>query len=183
MQFSSLFITFIVLGAATPAVMGESPSVTFTNNCGSGTPQLVQGGTVLSSGGTFTIGGPLISAIAYLQRGNCGLNGELYDRRGPFYLNKMYGSQLRSQPFLPQMTLKNPDPNQPGSGSSVDLSFIPPHGFDVRINFHYTGGCSDGATCSSADCPSTEAFHDSDDFEAQRACQANDAGLQITFCP
>ncbi|KAJ8090906.1 hypothetical protein PM082_024829 [Marasmius tenuissimus] len=36
---------------------------------------------------------------------------------------------------------------------------------------------------SSADCPSTEAFHDSDDFEAQRACQANNAGLQIPFCP
>jgi hypothetical protein len=32
-------------------------------------PTLIQGSKVLSTGGAYTIGGPLISAIAYLQTG------------------------------------------------------------------------------------------------------------------
>ncbi|KAJ8087894.1 hypothetical protein PM082_006751 [Marasmius tenuissimus] len=162
MQFSSLFTSFVVFAAATSAVMGESHKVQFVNKCGRGTPKLIQNGQTLSSGGTYTSNGPLTAAIAYLQVGSkCGLNGE----------NCM----------IVETTLRNP--TSPGSGSSTDLSLIAPHKFDVAIKFQYNNGCSNGATCSNANCPPTDAFHKPSDTGAQRACQVNDAGLVITFCP
>jgi hypothetical protein len=37
---------------------------------------LIQGPNTLSTGGAYTSNGPLIGAIAYLQTGSCGFNGE-----------------------------------------------------------------------------------------------------------
>ncbi|KAJ8093863.1 hypothetical protein PM082_009727 [Marasmius tenuissimus] len=87
--------------------------------------------------------------------------------------------------LLLQIDLRNrrPPPAQPGPGSFVDLFLIPPHKFNVPIGFKYTGGCSDGATCSDANCPPKDALHNSTDTQAQHACEADDAGLEITFCP
>ncbi|KAK1225447.1 hypothetical protein PQX77_011617 [Marasmius sp. AFHP31] len=162
MQFSSLFTTLAVLAAATGTVMGESHTVKFNNKCGKGTPKLIQAGKTLSSGGTYKHNGAFTAAIAYLQTGPCLLNGE----------NCM----------TVEMTLKDPNPGQPEKLTAS--SFSPSsHKFNVPIGFKYTNGCSNGATCRSASCPKTDAFHKFDDYEAQRACQAKDVGLEITFCP
>ncbi|KAF9047790.1 glycopeptide [Panaeolus papilionaceus] len=144
------------------AVIGahaETHTVHFDNRCGRGTPTLIQGGRVLSTGGDFTINGPLTAAIAYLQTGNCGFNGD--------------GCTLL------ETTLINP--TSPGSGSSTDISLISPHTFSVPTGFGYYNGCNGaGADCTSANCPT--AFHKPDDTHVQVACQANNVNLAITFC-
>ncbi|KAF9478126.1 hypothetical protein BDN70DRAFT_922134 [Pholiota conissans] len=147
-------LAFTVFG-----VNAESHTVHFTNNCGFGTPTLIQGGRVLSTGGDFTSNGPLTAAIAYLQTGSCGFNGE--------------GCTLI------ETTLVNP--TSPGSGSSTDISLIPPHSFSVTSGFGYFNGCDkSGADCTNANCPT--AFHQSNDNQVQVACQANNVNLAITFC-
>ncbi|KAF7300090.1 Glycopeptide [Mycena kentingensis (nom. inval.)] len=63
--------------------------------CFFGTPTLIQGGSVFSTG--------ITAAIAYLQTGGCGFNGELCT--------------------MVETTLRNP--TSPGSGSSTDITLIP----------------------------------------------------------
>ncbi|KAF9443013.1 hypothetical protein P691DRAFT_764680 [Macrolepiota fuliginosa MF-IS2] len=157
---STRLLTFAAAAlAALSTVNAESHTINFDNKCGSGTPTLVQGGKILSTGKPFTSNGPLTSAIAYLQTGSCGLNGE--------------GCTLI------ETTLVNP--TSPGSGSSSDISLIPPHTFSVTSGFHYTNGCDGaGADCTKPDCPT--AFHVSTDTDKQVACQTNDVDLTITFC-
>ncbi|KAF5309378.1 hypothetical protein D9619_012481 [Psilocybe cf. subviscida] len=154
------FKTLIALFAVgVVGAMAESHTVTFTNKCGRGTPTLIQGGNVLSTGGSFTSNGPLTAAIAYLQTGSCGFNGE--------------GCTLI------ETTLRNP--TSPGSGSSTDISLISPHAFSVTSGFGYFNGCDNtGADCTNANCPT--AFHQSNDNSVQVACQANNVNLAITFC-
>ncbi|KAK7458108.1 hypothetical protein VKT23_010015 [Stygiomarasmius scandens] len=157
------FASLVVLATAVVGANAESHTVTFDNRCGRGTPKLIKNGQTLSSGQPFTSQGPFPAAIAYLQTGNCGLNGE----------NCM----------TVEMTLQNAV-NGPGSGSSVDLSLIPPLAFNVPIHFEYqnTPGCSGkGTTCSSAGC--NTAFHKPDDTQVQVACQSDNANLHIVFCP
>ncbi|KAF5363142.1 hypothetical protein D9758_008309 [Tetrapyrgos nigripes] len=133
------------------------------SRCGRGTPRLVRNGHILHhGGGHFKSHGPLVSAIAYLETGNCGLNGE----------NCM----------TVETTLKNPDPNAPGSGSSTDLSLIPPLAFNVPIHFGYHNGCDGkGKTCSGPHCH--QAFHSPPQTKKQVACQKKNVDLAITFCP
>ncbi|KAI0308458.1 hypothetical protein OF83DRAFT_1019274, partial [Amylostereum chailletii] len=85
-------------------------------------PTLKAGGKTLSTGSPFTQNGPLVAAIAYLQTGVCGDNAE--------------------NCLLLETTLQNP--TTPGSGSSTDLSLIPPHAFQKTTGFRYENGC-DGA--------------------------------------
>ncbi|KAK7461440.1 hypothetical protein VKT23_008618 [Stygiomarasmius scandens] len=152
--------SFAVLAMAVIGANAESHTINFTNKCGRGTPQLVQNGNILSSGGSFTSNGPFVAGIAYLQTGGCGLNGD----------NCM----------TVEMTLQNP--TSPGSGSSTDLSLIPPLAFNVPTRFEYTGGCDgQGQTCSDANC--NTAFHVPTDNQVQVACQTNDVSLNIIFCP
>ncbi|CAK5271655.1 unnamed protein product, partial [Mycena citricolor] len=99
---------FVLAAFAAAGVMAEQHTVHFSNNCGFGTPTLIQGPNVLSTGGDFTSNGPLISAIAYLQTGSCGFNGE--------------GCTLV------ELTLTN-------GFSSADISLIPPHAFSVTSGF------------------------------------------------
>ncbi|KAI5118437.1 hypothetical protein M0805_009715 [Coniferiporia weirii] len=152
----------IILSTVLLAVVGaraESHTVSFTNNCGYGTPTLIQGANVLSTGGAVTINGPLSAAIAYLQTGSCGFNGE--------------GCTLI------ETTLQNP--TSPGSGSSTDISLISPHAFSVTTGFGYYNGCDgSGADCTSASC--STAFHSSGDTQVQVACQSDNVNLAITFC-
>ncbi|KAJ6471600.1 hypothetical protein C8R47DRAFT_1324916 [Mycena vitilis] len=144
---------------AVGGVHAESHTVSFVNNCGSGTPTLIQGPNVLSTGAAYTSQGSLISAIAYLQTGSCGFNGE--------------------NCLTVETTLVNP--TSPGSGSSTDLTLIPPHSFSVPTGFKYSNGCDGaGAHCTSGTC--TTAFHVSTDTQVQVACQTNDVDLTITFC-
>ncbi|KAF8171036.1 hypothetical protein K438DRAFT_1773443 [Mycena galopus ATCC 62051] len=163
-MFSSIKVAVLaVIAIVAGQALAESHTVTFDNHCGRGTPMLIgQGGQTLSTGGAYTSNGPLIGAIAYLQTGSCGFNGE--------------GCTLV------ETTLVNP--SAPGSGSSTDLSLIPPHSFSVTTGFGYTGGCAPaGADCNNANC--NTAFHNSNDNFVQVACQQNDAGLvvQTTMAP
>ncbi|KAE9394827.1 hypothetical protein BT96DRAFT_923254 [Gymnopus androsaceus JB14] len=73
MQFTA---SFSILASLVAFVAAESHTISFTNNCGGGTPTLVQDGAILSTGGAYTADGPIIGAIAYLQTGGCGLNGD-----------------------------------------------------------------------------------------------------------
>ncbi|KAF8079237.1 hypothetical protein FPV67DRAFT_1468015 [Lyophyllum atratum] len=120
---------------------------------------LIQGPNVLSTGGDYVSNGPLLGAIAYLQTGNCGFNGE--------------------RCTLIETTLKNP--TSPGGGSSTDISLIPPLAFSVTSGFGYYNGCDGGgANCNNANCPT--AFRQPSDTFVQVACQTNDVNLAITFC-
>ncbi|KAL0569587.1 hypothetical protein V5O48_012375 [Marasmius crinis-equi] len=160
-MFSTL-VKFAVLAAAAGTAMAERHTITMNNHCGRGTPTLIRGGKVVATG-TTTVDGVFDAAIAYLQTGNCLFNGE----------NCM----------TVEITLKNPNPAAPGSGSSVNLSLIPPHAFNVPISFHYaSSGCSAGNSCNNANCPPSQAFHVPTDTGSQRACQGNDANLVIDFC-
>ncbi|KZO97733.1 hypothetical protein CALVIDRAFT_58824 [Calocera viscosa TUFC12733] len=126
----SLTATLLVIAAAVVGVIAESHTVSFTNNCGYGTPTLIQGGNVLSTGGAYTSNGPLGAAIAYLQTGGCGFNGE--------------GCTMV------ELSLYNPDTNN-GMISSADVTLIPPHAFSVTSGFGYYNGCDGvGNDCSEA---------------------------------
>ncbi|KAK7454058.1 hypothetical protein VKT23_011571 [Stygiomarasmius scandens] len=160
-KFTSLVALLAVVANAQ-----QKHTITFSNKCGKGTPTLVRNGNILPlSNGKFTSNGAFPAAIAYLQTGNCKLNGE--------------------ECMIVEMTLQNAV-NGPGSGSSVDLSLIPPHKFNVPIHFEYanTANCNKiGATCANANCP--VAFHNSSDNPSgkQKACQTDNANLNIVFCP
>ncbi|PFH47378.1 hypothetical protein AMATHDRAFT_6819 [Amanita thiersii Skay4041] len=141
------------------SVNAEKHTVHFENKCGRGTPMLIQAGKVLSKGEDFTINGRFEAAIAYLQTGSCGFNGD--------------GCTIV------ETTLVNP--TAPGSGSSSDISLIPPLKFSVPSGFSYFNGCDgQGADCKDANCPT--AFRKPDDTHVQVACQKNDVNLKITFC-
>ncbi|KAG8758782.1 hypothetical protein FRC12_009927 [Ceratobasidium sp. 428] len=155
---TALTITTAAMSAL--GVAAETHTVRFKNHCGRGTPKLVHEGKVLSTGGSYTHNGPLISAIAYLDTG-CLLNGEKCS--------------------TVETTLKNP--TSPGAGSSTDVTLIPPHKFNVKTGFSYYSGCeSTGNTCASANCCPQHAFCKPTDYECQRQCQVNNVNLEITFC-
>ncbi|KAJ7633602.1 hypothetical protein DFH06DRAFT_1337097 [Mycena polygramma] len=158
-MFSIKAATFLLLAAAVGNVAGESHTVKFNNKCGHGTPKLIQGANVLSSGGAYTHQGPLISAIAYLQTGNCGFNGDSCT--------------------MVETTLKNP--TTPGGGSSTDITLIAPHKFSVTTGFHYHNGCDGhGKICKGPKCKT--AFHVDGDHQVQVQCEKDNVDLVITFC-
>ncbi|KAF9014227.1 hypothetical protein BDQ17DRAFT_1476679 [Cyathus striatus] len=134
----NVLATFFAVAIAIVAANAEQHTIHFTNRCGHGTPTLVRAGQILSTGADYVSNGPFVAGIAYLQTGNCLLNGE---HCGTI-----------------EMTLQNPA-NGPGSGSSADISLIPPLAYDnIPLGFGYYGGCDGaGALCSSADC--NTAFH------------------------
>ncbi|KAF9254736.1 hypothetical protein L218DRAFT_1009356 [Marasmius fiardii PR-910] len=158
-----MFSKFALLAVAALAgtAAAERHTITMINRCGRGTPTLVRQGNIVSTGAPYTANEAIPATIAFLQTGEC---------------DRLNGSGCMTC----ELTLKNPDPNAPGSGSSVDISMIPPLKFNVPISFQYTGGCSNGASCPDPNCH--DAFRTPTDYFAQRACQANDVNLQITFC-
>ncbi|KAF9004826.1 hypothetical protein BDZ89DRAFT_1145507 [Hymenopellis radicata] len=156
---SLLALTF---ASAVALVAGESHTIHFDNRWEylrepSSSFQSVW--AVLSTGGDYTSNGPIIGAIAYLQTGGCGFNGDSCT--------------------LVETTLVNP--TSAGAGSSTDISLIAPHTFSVTSGFGYYNGCDGtGADCDNANCAT--AFHTSTDNWVQVACQTNDVDLAITFC-
>jgi len=156
--FVQVLFGFATLLFASSAVSAESHTITFDNQCGHGTPTLVLNGKVVSTGQPFTNDAP-ISGIAYLQTGNCLLNGE--------------------DCTLMEMTLGNP--TCAGCGSSADISLIAPHVYNVETSFSYYNGCDgQGALCDSPDCKT--AFFQPNDNQVQVQCQADNVNLLITFC-
>ncbi|KAJ3725006.1 glycopeptide [Lentinula guzmanii] len=152
------FIKLVVLVAAATLATAETHTVTFTNLCGKGVPTLKANGVTLSTGKPYTSNGPLEAAIAYLDVG-CGANGE--------------GCTTV------ETTLVNP--TSPGSGSSTDITLIPPHAFSVTTGFGYYNGCDGaGADCNNPSCPT--AFFIPTDTGVQVACQTDNVDLVITFC-
>ncbi|KAI0027428.1 glycopeptide [Vararia minispora EC-137] len=159
MFLSRAFVALAAAAAILVGVSAEQHTISFTNNCGFGTPTLKAGGQTLSTGGPYTRQGPIISAIAYLQTGSCGANGE--------------GCTLV------ETTLTNPV-NGPGSGSASDISLIPPHTFSVTSGFGYYNGCDGaGLDCTGPNCLC--AFTDPTNG-CIISCQTNNVNLAITFC-
>ncbi|KAF8883281.1 glycopeptide [Infundibulicybe gibba] len=143
--------TALCIIATSGLVQAESHTVHFDNRCGFGTPTLIRGSSVLSTGGDFTINGPLLGARGYLQTGGCGFDG--------------VGCTVI------ETTLRNP--TSPGSGSSTDISLIPPLAFSVTTGFGYFNGCNGaGADCTNPQCPT--AFFKPEDTHVQVPCQIND---------
>ncbi|PIL32321.1 hypothetical protein GSI_05567 [Ganoderma sinense ZZ0214-1] len=142
----------IALGALVGTAVGESHTVIFQNFCGYGTPLLIQGNNVLSRGFEYHSDGPLVSAIAYLQTGNCNFNGE--------------------NCTLLETTLLNFAPGNAGSLTGINLR--PPHQFSVPTGFNYFSGCDGaGSNCLDPDCPATS---------SPVSCQEDNINLIIKFC-
>ncbi|KLO11422.1 glycopeptide [Schizopora paradoxa] len=155
----SIALVAVIVAAVIAIAEAESHTVTFTNNCGFGTPTLIQSENILSTGDDFTSNGPLIGASAFLQTGVCGSSGE--------------------NCTLVETTLANP--TSPGLGSGTDISLIPPHAFSVASGFEYFDGCDGvGKDCADPDCEA--AFHNPGDPSLVTICEADNVGLNITFC-
>ncbi|CAE6471849.1 unnamed protein product [Rhizoctonia solani] len=161
-SFQSILSTITVALVVAAGAQAETHTVTFKNNCGRGTPKLIQAGKTLhSGGGSYTHNGALMSAIAYLQTGECLLNGEKCTTL--------------------ETSLRNPP--SPGAGSSTDVTLISPHKFNVAVGFSYSGGCNGtGNRCGSASCCPNGAFCKPTDYQSQRQCEANNVNLVVTFC-
>ncbi|KDQ57604.1 hypothetical protein JAAARDRAFT_94357, partial [Jaapia argillacea MUCL 33604] len=159
MATSFLYFLLAIVFGLSCQVHAETHTVRFDNRCGFGTPTLIQGATILSTGEDYTSNGPLSSAIAYVPLCECLYNGE--------------------NCLLLETTLGNP--TCAGCGSSTDLSLIPPHAFSVTTGFSYFGGCDGvGATCDNPSC--STAFFQPNDNQVQVACQTDNVNLLITFC-
>ncbi|EJU05206.1 hypothetical protein DACRYDRAFT_19782 [Dacryopinax primogenitus] len=151
------FASLATVAAAALTVAAETHTISFNNKCGHGTPTLVQGGNILSKGGDYTANCPFASAIAYLQTGSCGLNGE--------------GCSMVELSLINSQT------------STADVTLIPPHTFSVTTGFQFYGVCPGvGADCTSANCCPDNAFCTPTDYTAQRYCNEDNVNLSITFC-
>lgn len=158
MAFSVFFSFFLGIFSAIGVGASETHTIKFINQCGRGTPCLVVNAQNVSTGQDYVVNG-IFSAIAYLQTGECNVNGE--------------------ECTLLEMNLANP--TCPGCGSSVDISLIDPHRFNVETSFAYYNGCDGfGADCNSPSC--TAAFYAPEDWYAQRQCEADNVNLLIAFC-
>ncbi|KAJ7144474.1 glycopeptide [Mycena epipterygia] len=144
--------SLVTLAIAAGNVRAETHTVQFTNQCGFGTPTLVQAGKVLSAG-AFTSNGPFLGAIAFLQTGSCGVNGE--------------GCTIV------EASLTN------AGVSSADLSVIPPHTFSVATGFAFFNGCDGaGLDCTTANCPT--AFQTPEDVSPTVECTSANVNLEVT---
>ncbi|KAJ3817323.1 glycopeptide [Lentinula raphanica] len=160
MLLSAKFAALIVFVVG---VQAETHTVVFVNRCGRGTPRLKRNGVTLSTGGPYTSNGKhrlcTASSQLLIARTGCGADGE--------------GCTMV------ETTLVNP--TTPGSGSSTDITLIPPHEFSVTTGFGYYNGCDGAGTdCTNPSCPL--AFRKPSDTFAQVACQADNVNLAITFC-
>ncbi|KAJ7882399.1 hypothetical protein B0H14DRAFT_2339930 [Mycena olivaceomarginata] len=109
----SLMTPFVLVALLVGTVRAETHIIEFTNKCGFGTPTFVEGGRVLSTG-EFTINGPLINGIAYLQTGACGTSGE---------------------------GCTTVQTNLTNGNSCAEVSLVPPHAFSVSTGLGFFGGC------------------------------------------
>ncbi|KZT07548.1 uncharacterized protein LAESUDRAFT_115317 [Laetiporus sulphureus 93-53] len=148
-------IAFVIAASAFIHVIAESHTVTFVNDCGSGTPYLrAQNGTVLSTGEAYTINGPLVDGYAYLQTGAC-------DDQG-------------NNCTVVEFTLQNGD-------TSAIIDLVPPHVFSVATGYGFYNGCDgDGADCTVADCAS--AYRGGAGVYPAIPCAGDNVDLAVLFC-
>ncbi|KAI0266973.1 hypothetical protein BC834DRAFT_822858 [Gloeopeniophorella convolvens] len=160
---STFFTLALAALTAAAAVRAESHTISFDNQCGKGTPQIVIGGQIVSNGEPWTTGsqaGIACLTVAWRRAGNCGLNGENCS--------------------LLEFNLNNPAPGCEGCGSSTDISLIDPHALNVPVAFEYVDGCNgQGNSCSTPDCAG--AFHNPDDWQTQVACQTDNVRSRRTL--
>ncbi|KAJ7144486.1 glycopeptide [Mycena epipterygia] len=143
--------SLVTLAIAVGSVRAETHTVQFANQCGFGTPMLVQAGKVLSTG-AFTSNGPLLGAIAFLQTGSCGVNGE--------------GCTIV------EVNLTN---------AGISSGQISPNSFSVTTGFGFFNGCDGaGADCITAGCPN--AFETPGIVSPPVDCTLPNVNLEITFC-
>ncbi|KAH9830057.1 uncharacterized protein C8Q71DRAFT_911618 [Rhodofomes roseus] len=124
-------VAFLTTVLAVLQANAETHTVTFTNNCGYGTPELwSQSGQLLSSGGAaYTTNGPAYDLIAYLQDGTCGQNG--------------------ANCTVVDVTLANGD-------SSAEIFFVARETEDPCVSFSFYNGCDGiGETCPTTSSPKT----------------------------
>ncbi|EIW85683.1 hypothetical protein CONPUDRAFT_150482 [Coniophora puteana RWD-64-598 SS2] len=136
-------------------VAAESHRVTFTNNCGKGSPKFLYQGNS-SPGGARTIQGELNGGIAWLSGADgCENNGVNCG--------------------AVEFTLQNTGYSQ------ADITLEPEgnHLYKYPLGFNFIDGCSDGLHCGSANC--AEASHSPPQVPL-KDCQANNCGIHITFC-
>ncbi|KAK7462976.1 hypothetical protein VKT23_007557 [Stygiomarasmius scandens] len=147
---SLVFLSKVIVGAN-----AESHTISMSNQCGHGTPFLLQNNITVGGSTSFTSNGPFTAGTVFLQTGNCGSRGE--------------------NCTLIEMALQN-------SVSAADISLIPPSSFNVPVYFEFTNGCNGtNETCSNENCDT--AFHSPTDDQATLICQDDDVGLSIIFCP
>ncbi|KAI0812787.1 hypothetical protein BC629DRAFT_1589506 [Irpex lacteus] len=159
-SFTRVLSALTVVFSALSVASAETHTITFDNKCGRGTPTLLVGGKVVSTGQPFTSSGT-ISGIAYLQTGECLYNGENCS--------------------ILEFTLTNPAPGCIGCGSSADISLIAPHKFNVVSGYSFYNGCDgQGHICTTATCK--DAFFKPDDNQVQTGCQTDNVNLRLSFC-
>ncbi|KIM83674.1 hypothetical protein PILCRDRAFT_819322 [Piloderma croceum F 1598] len=158
-SFTTVITATLLL--ATPLLMSvraESHQVTFTNNCGRGTPLFLYQGNGNPQGAT-TIQGELNGGIAWLgNQGNCESSG-VNCGAVEFTLQNTGYSQA-------DFTLET------GSG-------LGNHQYTYAMAFNFINGCSNGASCDEPNCPC--AFTDPTNGCLYQ-CSANNAGIHIQFC-
>jgi len=157
--FTTVIAAALVLASSLlVGVRGESHQVTFTNNCGSGTPVFLYQGNGNPQGAT-TIQGQLNGGIAWLgNQGNCQSSG-VNCGAVEFTLQNTGFSQV-------DFTLET----GPGLGN---------HQYTYPMSFNFINGCSNGASCDEANCPG--AFTDPTNG-ALYQCSVNNCGINIQFC-
>ncbi|EIW85937.1 hypothetical protein CONPUDRAFT_148070 [Coniophora puteana RWD-64-598 SS2] len=136
-------------------VAAESHQVTFTNNCGYGTPLFLYQGDSTPQGGT-TIQGELNGGIAWLENGSCTTDGVNCG--------------------AVEFTLQNTGYSQ------ADITLEPEgnHNYLYPIGFNFINGCSNGLFCDNPNCITVASFSPTQVPLAD--CQADNCGINVIFC-
>ncbi|EIW85936.1 hypothetical protein CONPUDRAFT_148069 [Coniophora puteana RWD-64-598 SS2] len=136
-------------------VAAESHQVTFTNNCGYGTPLFLYSSDGTPQGAT-TIQAPLSGGIAWLENGSCTTDGVNCGAVEFTLVNTGY--------------------------SQADITLEPEgnHTYLYPIGFNFTNGCSNGLFCDNSNCKNVASFTPTQVPLAQ--CSADNCGINVIFC-
>ncbi|KZP15747.1 hypothetical protein FIBSPDRAFT_1047956 [Athelia psychrophila] len=158
-MFTYTVVAFTALASLFGAARAESHQVTFTNNCGKGSPLfLYQGGGPQGAG---TINGELNGGIAWLGNADNCLNSGVNCGAVEFSLQNTGYSQA-------DITLEV-GPN--GSWGN--------HQWTYPVQFNFINGCGNGLNCPAAGCSAASYSPTQVPLEQ---CSANNAGIHIQFC-
>ncbi|KAF7982188.1 hypothetical protein HWV62_29977 [Athelia sp. TMB] len=155
----TMFSRISALAAITAlaGIASAQHTLSIVNNCGYGTPMFDSPSTgLISVPGGYSTSGDMTGWILYLQNGSqCGANGENC------------------------LTLEG---TLDDGYSSVDISMISPHAFNVPLSFSFTDG-SGGRACDSASCSCDyDVFCQPTDYGAQVGSPSPTASVTATFC-
>ncbi|KAF7965232.1 hypothetical protein HWV62_26506 [Athelia sp. TMB] len=159
-MFSYTIVAFTALASLFGAARAESHQVTFTNNCGKGTPLFLYQGNGNPQGAT-TINGELNGGIAWLGNADNCLNSGVNCGAVEFTLQNTGYSQA-------DITLEVGTNGEWGN-----------HQWTYPISFNFINGCGNGLNCPAAGC-STASY--SPTQVPLEQCSANNAGIHIQFC-